>query len=267
MQDFPNVNGEGHETPLEREIKSLGPWFHNLHLPDGTQTAPDHQLGDYPTLMWQKIARELPQDLSEWSVLDVGCNAGYYSLELARRGAMVTGIDVDEHYLTQARWAAAHYELADQVTFRQMQVYDVARQTTRYDLVLFLGVFCHLRYPLLAMDILAEKTRRLMAFHTLTVPGRRADPNIDRQLLENRIALQGRNWPKLAFIQSQHGGNHSTDWWAPNDAAVEAVLESSGLRVVVHPDNGEHIYICEPSSHSEVDVSLFRAQQRAATGT
>ena len=30
------------------EIAELGPWFHNLHLPDGRQTAPDHPLGDFP---------------------------------------------------------------------------------------------------------------------------------------------------------------------------------------------------------------------------
>jgi tRNA (mo5U34)-methyltransferase len=36
-------------TSLVQEISSLGPWFHNLHLPDGTQTAPDHFLGDFPS--------------------------------------------------------------------------------------------------------------------------------------------------------------------------------------------------------------------------
>jgi hypothetical protein len=35
---------------------TLGPWFHNLHLPDGRQTAPDHPLGDFPA--WG-VARDL----------------------------------------------------------------------------------------------------------------------------------------------------------------------------------------------------------------
>jgi hypothetical protein len=29
------------------EIAALGPWFHNLHLPGGEETAPDHPLGDF----------------------------------------------------------------------------------------------------------------------------------------------------------------------------------------------------------------------------
>lgn len=43
-------------TDLEAAIPSLGPWFHNLHLQDGTQTAPDHFLGDFPTFKWQPLA-------------------------------------------------------------------------------------------------------------------------------------------------------------------------------------------------------------------
>ena len=41
------------------------------------------------------------------SVLDIGCNAGFYALEMApaRRGRVV-GIDSDPHYLRQARFAA-----------------------------------------------------------------------------------------------------------------------------------------------------------------
>ena len=108
------------------DIAALGPWFHNLHLPDGTQTVPDHFLGDFPTFKWEQIRDHLPADLAGWTALDIGCNAGFYSFELARRGARVTGIDHDPHYLRQARWAAGRFGLDDRVSFRQMQVYDLA---------------------------------------------------------------------------------------------------------------------------------------------
>ena len=107
-------------------LEALGPWFHNLHLPDGTQTAPEHPLGDYPSYKWQLLAPALPADLDGWTALDIGCNAGFYSFELARRGAQVTAIDSDERYLAQARWAAAEYGLEDQIRWRQMQVYELA---------------------------------------------------------------------------------------------------------------------------------------------
>ena len=86
-----------HHTAIARRIEALRPWFHNLHLPDGSQTAPDHPLGDFPAYKWQEIAPTLPEDLGGWRVLDIGCNAGFYSLELARRGAVVTAIGTRRH--------------------------------------------------------------------------------------------------------------------------------------------------------------------------
>src|SRR3954470_18550267 len=85
----------------ETEIAALGPWFHNLHLPDGSQTAPLHPLGDFPRFKWNELAPLLPSDLEGWTVLDIGCNAGFYSFELARRGAQVTAIDVEPLFLRQ----------------------------------------------------------------------------------------------------------------------------------------------------------------------
>jgi tRNA (mo5U34)-methyltransferase len=82
---------------IERDIEQLGPWFHNLHLPGGVQTAPDHPLGDFPTTKWRLLRDLLPAQLAGLTALDIGCNAGFYSFELARRGAQVVAIDNDEH--------------------------------------------------------------------------------------------------------------------------------------------------------------------------
>ena len=81
------------------DIERLAPGFHNLHVPGGSQTAPAHPLGDCPSLIWQKIEPFVPASLDGWTALDIGCNAGFYSFELAKRGAQVTSIDVDPHYL------------------------------------------------------------------------------------------------------------------------------------------------------------------------
>src|SRR3954462_896239 len=107
LMDFSRTRAGG----LAAEAAALGPWFHNLHLPDGAQTAPDHPLGDFPSFKWKQLGPALPEHLDGCRALDIGCNAGFYSFELARRGADVLAIDHDPHYLRQARWAAAQYEL------------------------------------------------------------------------------------------------------------------------------------------------------------
>ena len=66
-------------------IEELKPWFHNLHLSNGAQTAPDHPLGDFPANKWRQLAFHLPANLTGWSAVDIGCNAGFYSFELVRR--------------------------------------------------------------------------------------------------------------------------------------------------------------------------------------
>ena len=67
---------------LEARIRALGPWFHNLTI-RGVQTAPDHFLGDYPSLKWRQFAHAIPADLTGRTVLDIGCNGGFYSIDLA----------------------------------------------------------------------------------------------------------------------------------------------------------------------------------------
>src|SRR4051812_10025670 len=146
---MPTLQSAG--SPSSEEIRLRGPWFHNLHLPDGRQTAPDHPLGDFPSFKWAQLAPWLPADLSGQRALDIGCNAGFYSFELAKRGAHVLAIDHDAHYLEQARWACDQYGLGDRIELRQMGVYDLADVGETFDLVLFLGVMYHLRYPLLGL--------------------------------------------------------------------------------------------------------------------
>jgi tRNA (mo5U34)-methyltransferase len=251
-------------SALEREIEELGPWFHNLYLPDGTQTAPDHPLGDYPTYKWRVLEPLLPESLEGWTVLDIGCNAGFYSFELARRGAQVRAIDSDERYLAQARWAAHQYGLDDQVEFAQMQVYDLAHTEERYDLVLFMGVFYHLRYPLLGLDLVAQKVRRRLVFQTLTMPGRKVFHDTSGFRMQDRRVLAQPGWPKMAFLERRFH-NDPTNWWVPNHAGVQAMLRSSGLRVTGHP--GQEIYLCEPDPDNPSCVTTWDlAEILSATG-
>ena len=225
------------------QARRLGPWFHNLHLPDGTQTAPDHWLGDFPAFKWAGIADAIPANLTGWSVLDIGCNAGFYSFELARRGAEVLGIDCDERYLAQARWAARILALDDRTEFRRMQVYDLARIGRDFDLVLFMGVLYHLRYPMLGLDIVAERTRRMLVLQTLTRPGEAVYPAPAEFGFDNRALLAEPGWPTMSFIEHSFQ-NDPTNWWAPDHACVQAMIRAAGMRVRAVP--AHEVYVCEP---------------------
>ena len=246
-------------------VERLGPWFHNLHLPDGTQTAPDHRLGDFPKYKWEVLRPHLPERLDGWTALDLGCNAGFYSFELARLGATVTAIDLDERYLSQARWAAREYGLEHAIEFQCKQVYDLARMDQRFDLVLFMGLLYHLRYPMLGLDLVACRTGRLMIFQTLTAPGFEVERVAPDYPLDDREILTRPGWPRMSFIEHSLAGD-PTNWWVPNHACVLAMLRSSGFAVKAHL--GHEIYLCEPSARGAEGLPTLEQSPEllAATG-
>jgi tRNA (mo5U34)-methyltransferase len=225
---------------IECRIGELGKWFHNLDL-QGVPTAPNHFLGDYPACKWSGFREAIPQDLSGKSVLDIGCNAGFYSQEMKRRGAArVVGVDFDEKYLAQARFAAEVNEL--DIEFRRLSVYELARLGEQFDLVLFMGVFYHLRHPLLALDLIHEHVARdLLVFQSMQRGSNGVGPVDDDYDFWQTELFDQPDSPKMHFIEHRYSGD-PTNWWIPNRACVEALLRSSGFSILEHPE--EEVYVC-----------------------
>jgi len=244
-------------SEIAEKIRLLGPWFHNLRL-DGIQTAPDHFLGDYPAIKWRRFSHALPADLRGKSVLDIGCNAGFYCLELKRRGASrVLGIDSSPAYLAQARFAAE--ASGEQIEYQLLSVYDVADLREQFDLVLFLGVLYHLRYPLLALDLLREYVAKDLLVVQSMCRGSAEVENLAPDYPFSETQLFDRpGFPKLHFIEQKYSADE-TNWWIPNNAALEAMLRSSGFAVLDHPES--EVYLCRAAPVPE-DVSPLPAFAR-----
>ncbi len=227
------------ETVRQR-VADLAPWFHNLDLA-GVRTAPDHFLHDYPMVKWRRFQHAIPADLAGKSVLDIGCNAGFYSLQMKRRGAeRVLGIDFDERYLAQARLAADVQNA--EIEFRQLSVYDVAALGERFDIVLFMGVLYHLRHPLLALDLIHDHVARdLLVFQSM----QRGSPTIDELEPDydffETAHFDSPGYPKLHFIEHRYA-HDPTNWWAPNAAASAAMLRAAGFVILEQPE--EEVFIC-----------------------
>lgn len=233
---------------LRAEVERLGPWFHNIDLGHGITTAPDHFLGDYPRFKFAHFADALPADLTGKTVLDIGCNAGFYSVEMKRRGAArVLGIDSDDRYLAQAQLAAEALGQTD-IEFRNLSVYDVGALGERFDLVIFMGVLYHLRHPLLALDLIREhvagdtmlfqtmqqgskEVYPVPADHPFHVPGTHEAPAFFNEP----------GYPKMHFIEREFAHDW-TNWWAPNAAASAAMLRAAGFTIEAQPES--EVYLC-----------------------
>jgi tRNA (mo5U34)-methyltransferase len=225
---------------IRERVEALGPWFHNLDL-HGIKTAPAHFLGDYPAQKWRRFASAISPDLSGKSVLDIGCNAGFYSIEMKRRGAArVLGIDSDEEYLAQARFAAEVSGL--DIEFRRLSVYDVGSIGMRFDVVLFMGVLYHLRHPLLALDLIHEHVAGdVLVFQSMLRGSTEVEPLEENYDFWRTDLFDQPGFPRLHFIEHRYADD-PTNWWVPNRAGVEAMLRSAGFAVTQHPE--EEVYIC-----------------------
>ena len=221
------------QAELVRRIADLGDWFHNIEL-NGVQTAPNHFLGNFPQVKWRDIASIFPQDMRGATVLDLGCNAGFYSIEMKKRGASrVLAVDVDDRYLNQARFAASVLGL--EIEFEKRSVYDADRIPGHFDFVLFMGVFYHLRYPLYALDKVIKKVRGTLVFQTM-IRGSMQSPVLQEDYnFWNKEIFNDPDFPCMYFIEKQYAGD-PTNWWIPNHGAMEAMLRSSGLEIVAHPE-------------------------------
>jgi tRNA (mo5U34)-methyltransferase len=225
---------------IRDRLRELGEWFHNINL-RGVQTAPDHFLGDYPAIKWQQFAHAIPQNLTGRSVLDVGCNAGFYAIEMKRRGAArVLAVDSDERYLAQGRFAA---EVADvEVEFRQMSVYQLPSLHERFDVVLFMGVLYHLRHPLLALDILHEHVAKDLLIFQSMLRGSSTHRAFERDYeFWQRDHFRDEAYPAMYFVEHKYA-HDPTNWWIPNRACAEAMLRSAGFDIIDHPE--DEVFVC-----------------------
>jgi tRNA (mo5U34)-methyltransferase len=182
-------------------------WLHSLELPTGIVEG-HRSLKDLRTV----ADLVLPPDLSGLEVLDIGPADGYFSFECERRGAKrVVALDFAEpgrFGLLEAKEA-----LRSRVQCEFGNVYDLMPESYgTFDIVLFMGVFYHLRYPLLAFDRISPICRDYMAFETFFLPD---EPN-DRAMYQ-------------FFRFDEAAPGDYTVWFAPNAKAIEDGLFSAGF--------------------------------------
>jgi tRNA (mo5U34)-methyltransferase len=127
-----------------------------------------------------------------------------------------------------------------------MSVYEVPGLAEGFDLVLFMGVLYHLRYPLLALDLLRRYVvRRMLVFQSM-LRGSGETPQIAPDYAFTDVTpFETASFPRLFFVEHKYAGD-GTNWWIPNRAAAAAMLRSAGFVVTAEPE--EEVFVCEPAA-------------------
>ena len=236
---------------LQSDVAKLGPWFHNFEIARSVWTNANGAGpgADYPARRWKHV-QPLFRDMAGKSCLDVGCSSGFFSLKAMELGAAsVLGVDSGEQVgaIDQARFAAKVLGLA--ASFDTVSAYDLARLDRRFDTVFFLGVFYHLRHPLVALEAIRSVCTGTLFFQTITTPSGMKIRELERRTTENvgfnsPVMLDDR-FPTVRFVESHMAGDSSC-WFIPNVEAVAAMLRSCGFvpEEFIFPDTQEVIVRC-----------------------
>jgi tRNA (mo5U34)-methyltransferase len=233
------------QDELQAGVQALEPWFHQIDLGHGVKTksrpAATEPI-DHPSGTWEIIRRCLPDDLEGRSVLDAGCNAGFYAIEVKRRNAgRVLGIDSQRLHIRQARFVARVLGL--HIEYERMSVYDLSvERVGKFDITLALGLIYHCKHLLLALERLFQVTADLLILESEVLF---EAPSFDA--LAQAVAL-GRRLHPMAYVENEPSSLEAAyNWFIPGVEGLKAMLLDVGFSEVnvVSEAKGRAVIVCQ----------------------
>jgi tRNA (mo5U34)-methyltransferase len=209
-------------------------WRHSIPL--GNNIVTPGQLTEKQMVL-KLNALQLPDNLTQKNILDIGAWDGFYSFKCEKRGAKrILAIDTWTHGDGRAGFDLAKQALNSKVEHKTMSVYDLSVDNEGlFDITLFLGVLYHLKHPVLALETIAKVTTELI-------------------ILESYYKDFDLPEPTLPLVQFHAHGRHGhkVNYLEPNIAFIKEVLKSAGFipieetiytqsRVVIHAAKNERI--------------------------
>ena len=193
-------------------------WFHSIPLRDGIVTpGQDDSVGKLEQVC-------LPKDLTGKSVLDIGSWDGFFSFQAERNGAK--RVLATDHFCwsgpgwgTKEGFEFVHEVLNSNVESLDIDAMDITPEKVgKFDVVMFLGVLYHLQDPMAGLRIAADVCEELL-------------------IIETQMDDLQRWKPSMVYYPGDSFNNDSTNYWAPNVAAMKGMLMDLGFsRVeVVYP--------------------------------
>jgi len=155
---------------------------------------------------------------------------GFFSFEAERRGADRV-LATDRHPIDHCAFAVAHELKKSKVEYTVASVFDIDPAVHgTFDVVLFLGVFYHLRHQLLSLEKLRRVCTGYMFLETQVLDqefvmsdGRRIPLSSLHPELENSMILQ--------FYPGAQLNNDPSNWFSTTTKCLEAMVDTSGFKV------------------------------------
>jgi tRNA (mo5U34)-methyltransferase len=217
---------------IKHQVDAEPYWFHRIEVLPGVFTPG-----------WSDPAAEklpyfgLPDDLTGMRVLDIGCAEGFFSFEAERRGAREV-IGIDSFPASVRRFNIVKAARQSNATAFLMNVYDLdVDRLGTFDLVLFYGVFYHLKHPQYALERIRDVCTGRLLFQTH---------------MHEEPAVAGTPWaryfPHGMLSGSQNEDFDPTVFWLFNSAGCVAMLDHVGFTDVTILSTDPHPFVISARS-------------------
>lgn len=152
---------------IQKHVHALGKeqaWNHNIELPYQIQTRPgeqsSHGKNQVKFARIQPLLQEL--DLKGKRVLDVGCNEGFFSLQMAQMHAHVIGIDADPQRIQKAEFVKEALS-AKNVEYKCIDIFSKDFESLpNFDFCLCAGFLHRIPDPFSALQKLSQKSKIIL---------------------------------------------------------------------------------------------------------
>lgn len=163
---------------LELKIKQLGGWYQKINI-DGVMTSykgTPYSGMEKAASIWKKIDGCISGSYKSLKILDLGCNAGYYSIMAAKMGASVVAIEATTKYFKQALFLKDYYEnlwnTKLDITYIHKDILDVDfSKMGKFDYIFALAILYHIgkfKYGKYTPKTLAAQKKIIAYFSRIT---------------------------------------------------------------------------------------------------
>jgi tRNA (mo5U34)-methyltransferase len=198
MENISHIDPKKSQESIMEQVRSVK-WMHSIDLGNGITTPGE----------WRRQTKGIWDALEQIDfygkkVLDIGCWDGLWSFEAERRGAAqvyATDLLSQRHLQETPAFRVAHRILNSKVIYDpNMSVFDVAKlKITDFDVVLFCGIYYHLKEPLLAL----AKLRTVMKEGAKIIVEGEVHNNLEKPMAS-------------FFYRERYVPQDPSNWWVPN---------------------------------------------------
>jgi SAM-dependent methyltransferase len=189
---------------------------HNIRLDDGTFTRPEtgYVMDAHPWFISAKhiLSCIFPNNRNNIRIADLGCLEGGYSLEFARLGYNVLGLDVRESNIEACQFVKSKVNLPN-LEFVKDDAWNISKYG-EFEVMFCCGLLYHLDKPKKFLHLLSSVTKNLLILQTHFSTGT-PNPKFQQTELTENEGLKGR-W-QIEFIDDEAFKQREVARWSSWD--------------------------------------------------